>query len=102
MVTGDMNLPCIALKIALNTPKIFVVFRLQMTHLWEFAHKVVDASQFGSLFDLILGRVKGAEFDVFSDAASEENGLLRDHAQLRPEPREVKVTDVHTVDGDLK
>ncbi len=77
------------------------MFRLQITHLWEFAHKIVDTSQFGGLFDFILGRIKGPEFDVFCDAASEKDGLLGDHAKLRSEPCEVKVTDVHAVDGDL-
>src|SRR6185436_13116685 len=68
--------------------------------LWQPAHGFVDPGVARGGLDLLVGRARPAEPDVFPDRQVEEVALLEHHADLAPErglrrPAEVRAVERH-------
>ncbi len=66
----------------------------------ELEDLVSDVGDGGGLFDLLGGGVRGAEGDVVADGVGEEEGLLRDEADVSAEGLEGEGADGAVVDED--
>ena len=64
----------------------------------QLGHEVTRLGDLERLPHLLLGRVGQAVLQVAGDGAAEEERLLRDQAELRPEQVRLELADVDTVD----
>ncbi len=73
----------------------------KITHVLQPNNKVVGISKFRSLLNVLCSGVFTTEIDVLLYCTGEENGFLRNHAELFSYPLNVQFSNVVTVDKDL-